>query len=63
MRLIMDNKPILGFYNPRIKDHGVNLHNVLQLAIEFPTLVTLVRYRTLTEIRPALLGWLQRLFG
>ena len=63
MRFIMEHKPILGFYNPSVKDQGVNLHNVLQLAIEFPRLVTLVRYWTLAEIQPKLLAWFQGLIG
>jgi hypothetical protein len=61
MRFILEGKPILGFYNPEPTPGGVNLHNVLQLRAEFRTLVTLVRYRALTEIRPALLAWLQGL--
>jgi hypothetical protein len=61
MRFILKGKPILGFYNPEPKPGGINWHNVLQLRAEFPTLVTLVRYRALTEIRPALVAWLQGL--
>jgi hypothetical protein len=61
MRFILEGKPILGFYNPEPKPGGINWHNVLQLRAEFPTLVTLVRYRALTEIRPALVAWLQGL--
>jgi hypothetical protein len=61
LRLIMEHKPILGFYHPGVKDHGVNLHNILQLGVEFPRLVTLMRYRTVTEIRPKLLAWLQEI--
>ena len=59
LRLLMANKPLLGFYNPGVQDHGVNLHNILQLGVAFPRLVTLVRYSTVAEIRPKLLAWLQ----
>jgi hypothetical protein len=61
MRFILESKPLLGFYNPAIKAIGVNVHNVLQLKQEYPDLVTLVPYRALAEIRPALVGWLQAL--
>jgi len=59
LRLLMEDKPILGVYNPEVKDHGVNLHNILQLGVEFPRLVTLVHYSTGVEIRPKLLAWLE----
>jgi hypothetical protein len=61
MRFILEGKPILGFYHRESRHMGVNLHNVLQLQVEFPTLVTLVRYGSLAEIRPTLLAWLQDL--
>jgi hypothetical protein len=59
LRLIMENKPILGCYNPGVKDYRVNLHHILQLGSEFPRLVTLVGYGTIAAIRPKLLAWLQ----
>jgi hypothetical protein len=59
LRLIMEHKPILGCYYPEVKAHRVNLHNILQLGVECPRLVRLVRYRTVAEIGPTLLAWLQ----
>jgi hypothetical protein len=61
MRFIQAGKPILGFYDPVVEGRRVNLHNVLQLQAEFPALVTLVRYRTVQEIGPRLIPWLQAL--
>lgn len=58
MRFILAKKPILGFYNPEVKTRGVNLHNILQLPIEFPELITLVRYNTFADIRHSLISWL-----
>jgi hypothetical protein len=58
MRFILEGKPILGFYNPDSRQRGVNLYNVLQWQMEFPTRVTPVRYGSLPEIRPTLLAWL-----
>jgi hypothetical protein len=59
LRLIMENKLILGCDNPGVKDYRVNLHHILQLGSEFPRLVTLVGYGTIAAIRPKLLAWLQ----
>jgi hypothetical protein len=61
MRFIQAGTPILGFYNPAVRDMRINLHNVMQLQAEFSTLVTLVRYRALEEIRPTLVTWLHDL--
>jgi hypothetical protein len=61
MRFILEGKPLLGFYNPAVKALGVNVHNVLQLRLEYPDLVTLAPYRALAEVRPVLVGWLQGL--
>ncbi len=61
MRFIQGKKPILGFYNPEVKIKGVNIHNVLQLTVGFPELVTLVRYSTLAEIPPKLIAWLEEI--
>jgi hypothetical protein len=61
MRFILESKPLLGFYNPAIKAMGVNVHNVLQLQLAYPDLVTLAPYHALAEVRPALVGWLQEL--
>ena len=60
MRFLQAAKPILGFYHIEIKQQGVNLSNILQLAIDFPTLVTLVSYQSLDDIGSTLLAWLQQ---
>jgi hypothetical protein len=60
MRFLQAEKPILGFYHAEIKQQGVNLHNILQLAIDFPTRVTLVCYQSLDDIGSTLLAWLQQ---
>ena len=60
MRFLLAGKPLLGFYHTIAREHGMNINNVLQLALEFPDLVDLVCYQALEEIRPALLGWLER---
>jgi hypothetical protein len=61
MRFILEGKPLLGFYNPAVKATGLNVHNVLQLKLDYPDLVTLVPYHALAEVRPALVGWLHDL--
>lgn len=58
MRFILEGKRILGFYDPEVQHRDINLHNVLQLRFEFPTLVTVVPYRSLDEVRGQLLAWL-----
>jgi hypothetical protein len=60
MRFLQAEKPILGFYHAEIKQQGVNLNNILQLAIDFPALVTLVGYQNLDDIGSTLLTWLQK---
>ena len=60
MRFLQAEKPILGFYHAEIKQQGVNINNILQLAIDFPTLVTLVGYQSLDDIASTLLAWLQQ---
>jgi hypothetical protein len=60
MRFLQADKPILGFYHAEIKQQGVNLNNILQLAIDFPTRVTLVCYRSLDDIDAPLLAWIEK---
>jgi hypothetical protein len=60
MRFLQAEKPILGFYHAEIKQQGVNLNNILQLAIDFPSLVTLVCYQSLDDIGSTLLTWLRK---
>ena len=61
MRFLQADKPILGFYQAQIKQQGVNLNNILQLAIDFPSLVTLVCYESLEDIGSTVLSWLQQI--
>ena len=61
MRFLQSGKPILGFYNDAAKQQGMNIHNILQLRIDFPELITLVCYHHLDKVRPALLSWLNAL--
>ena len=60
MRFLQAEKPILGCYHAEIKQQGVNLHNILQVAIDFPTRVTLVCYQSPDDIGSILLAWLQQ---
>ena len=60
MRFLQAEKPILGFYQAQIKQQGVNLNNILQLAIDFPSLVTLVCYQSLDDVGSTVLSWLQQ---
>ncbi len=61
MRFLTCGKPLLGFYNPAVKTPTLNLSNILQLQLEFPRLVTLVRYSGTAEIPPRVLTWLEQL--
>ena len=61
MRFIHAGKPLLGFYGANAATHGMNLGNVLQLGLEFPGLVTLVRYGTLEEVPQRLVAFLRHL--
>ncbi len=63
MRFIRDGKPILGFYNPESKKSGANLTNVIQLKLEHPDLVTLVRYRSIHEVPAEVDAWLRHMAG
>ncbi|TPW09429.1 MAG: hypothetical protein FD130_2528, partial [Halothiobacillaceae bacterium] len=59
MRFVQMNKPILGFYNPVIKKHGVNVNNILQLKLEYPTLVTLHQYHDWSDIQGSVVAYLR----
>lgn len=61
MRFLHAGKPLLGFYNPAARRFGININNVLQLKLEFPKLVTLVRYETLDDIKQGVRSWLSGL--
>jgi len=61
MRFVNAGKPILGFYNPKIKDHGVNLSNLLQLRVAYPALITLLEYQSMPDISDQTIQWLKYL--
>jgi len=61
MRLLNDDKPVLGFYNPKRKSGTLNLSNILQLKIDYPQLVTLLEYRHPDEIASGTTNWLKKL--
>ena len=63
MRFIHDRKPLLGFYRRDLGTQRINTGNVLQLAEEFPNLVTLHSYHNGDEILGAVLAWLRCLPG
>ncbi len=58
MRFIFAGKPVLGFYNPDYCREGHNIHNVLQLAMNYPDLVTLRRYHDVDEVTEQVVAWL-----
>ena len=59
MRFMAMGKPILGLYNPVIKQRGVNINNILQIRLDFPQLVTLETYENLDQLKSKVLGWLK----
>lgn len=61
IRFAQEGKRILGFYNPEVKKLGPNLTNILQLRVEFPDLVTLVKYQYLEEIPERVVAWLREI--
>lgn len=63
MRFIHAGKPVLGFYNPDYHRAGHNIHNVIQLAMNYPDLVTLHRYRDVDEITAHVVAWLERVIS
>jgi len=59
MRFIQAGKPVLGFYNPRLHREGYNIHNVMQLEMAHPELVTLYRYQHVDDITEQVVAWLE----
>ena len=59
MRFIHAGKPVLGFYNPDRSHAGHNIHNVMQLAMNYPRLVTLHRGSSVDEITTVVVAWLE----
>ncbi|PCI10172.1 MAG: hypothetical protein COB71_11450 [Thiotrichales bacterium] len=60
MRFIQAGKPVLGFYNPERGHEGHNIHNVMQLTMDYPEVVTLCRYRDVEEIGVRVVAWLDQ---
>ncbi len=58
MRFLQAGKPILGFYDPHRLTAGLNLSNILQLALDYPQLVTLCECRDDDSLRERLVSWL-----
>ena len=61
MRFLREGKRILGFYNLQAKELGTNLTNILQLKVEFPDLITMVKYQYLEEIPETVIAWLRQI--
>ena len=61
MRLLADGKPILGFFLRDPIQRPVNVQNILQLELLYPTLVTLMPYDNLHEVAESLRQWLMGL--
>ncbi len=59
LRFLQEGKPILGFHSETQRSGTLNPSNILQLALEYPGLCTLQRYRGPDDIAPALIAWLQ----
>lgn len=59
MRFINAGKPILGFYNPSFRSKHNNIHNVIQLQLEHPNLVTLHQYIDAGEFTTKISSWLK----
>ena len=59
MRFMAMKKPMLGLYNPVIKQRGVNINNILQIRIDYPELVTLQTYDSLDVLTSHVMVWLK----
>ena len=59
MRFLQAGKPLLGFYRPDHLAAGLNLSNILQLAVEFPDLAHLKVYSTPNELSDCTMTWLR----
>ncbi|MDH5301833.1 MAG: hypothetical protein OEW58_10780 [Gammaproteobacteria bacterium] len=59
MRMLVQNKPVLGFYHRALESVRRNISNFLQLRITHPHLVTLVEYETIADLEQPLLAWFE----
>ncbi|MBM3487788.1 MAG: hypothetical protein FJX67_14340 [Alphaproteobacteria bacterium] len=60
LRFLVAGKPVLGLLGATPNTGPANRHNVLQLALEFPALMTLAPYRELADIDRPVRAWLAR---
>ena len=63
MRLLADGKPLIGFFLRDPTRGPVNVQNIFQLELLYPSLVTIASYDDLNEVAPRLTGWLTELSG
>jgi hypothetical protein len=61
MQLLADGKPLIGFFLRDSTRGPVNVQNILQLELLYPSLVTLVPYDDLDEVTHSLTQWLNNL--
>lgn len=61
MQLLADGKPLIGFFLRNPTERPMNVQNVLQLELLYPSLVTLVPYDDLNEVTESLTQWLSNL--
>ncbi len=61
MRFIQARKPVLGFCHREAGKRPMNVGNVLQLALEYPDLITVQRYAEVEETLSMVRTWLQAL--
>lgn len=61
MRFIAQRKPILGFHHRELGARRVNIGNLLQLAQEYPDLVTLRPYVEVDELPAQIRVWIKAL--
>jgi hypothetical protein len=61
MQLLADEKPLIGFFLRDSTRGPVNVQNILQLELLYPSLVTLVPYDDLSEVTHSLTQWLSNL--
>ena len=61
VQLLADGKPLIGFFLRDPTRGPVNVQNILQLELLYPSLVTIVPYDDLKEVAQSLTGWLTEL--
>jgi hypothetical protein len=61
VQLLAEGKPLIGFFLRDPTQGPLNVQNILQLELLYPSLVTLVPYDDLNEVSQRLTGWLTEL--